>query len=149
MTSGSSIPAEPDFPMSTDSWVSTEVRVRYAETDQMGLVYYANYLVWFEVGRAEFCRQRGFAYRDFERENDAYLAVAEAQCRYRTPARYDDLLLIRTRVEEFRKRTIRFVYEVVRKNPQNLVATGSTLHVVLDSQGRPKSFPAAYRGYFQ
>ena len=149
MTSGSSNPAEPDFPISTDSWVSTEVRVRYAETDQMGLVYYANYLVWFEVGRAEFCRQRGFAYRDFERENDAYLAVAEAQCRYRTPARYDDLLLIRTRVEEFRKRTIRFVYEVVRKDPQILVATGSTLHVVLDSQGRPKSFPAAYRGYFQ
>ena len=146
---GSSNPAEPDFPISCDSWVSTEVRVRYAETDQMGLVYYANYLVWFEVGRAEFCRQRGFAYRDFERENDAYLAVAEAQCRYRTPARYDDLLLIRTRVEEFRKRTIRFVYEVVRKNPQILVATGSTLHVVLDSQGRPKSFPAAYRGYFQ
>jgi acyl-CoA thioester hydrolase len=115
----------------------------------MGLVYYANYLVWFEVGRAEFCRQRGFAYRDFERENDAYLAVAEAQCRYRTPARYDDLLLIRTRVEDFRKRTIRFVYEVVRKDQQILVATGSTLHVVLDSQGRPKSFPAAYRGYFQ
>ncbi|HEX2522792.1 MAG TPA: thioesterase family protein [Terriglobia bacterium] len=149
MTSGSSSPAEPDFPTSIDSWVSTEVRVRYAETDQMGLVYYANYLVWFEVGRAEFCRERGFAYRDFERENDAYLAVAEAQCRYRTPARYDDLLLIRTRVAEFRKRTIRFVYEVVRKNPQTLVATGSTLHVVLDSQGRPKSFPAAYRGYFR
>ncbi len=115
----------------------------------MGLVYYANYLVWFEVGRAEFCRQRGFAYRDFELENDAYLAVAEAQCRYRTPARYDDLLLIRTRVEEFRKRTIRFVYEIVRKDPLTIVATGSTLHVVLDSQGRPKSFPAAYRGYFQ
>jgi acyl-CoA thioester hydrolase len=149
MTSGSSSPAEPDFPISTNSWVSTEVRVRYAETDQMGLVYYANYLVWFEVGRAEFCRQRGFAYRDFELENDAYLAVAEAQCRYRTPARYDDLLLIRTRVEEFRKRTIRFVYEIVRKDPLTIVATGSTLHVVLDSQGRPKSFPAAYRGYFQ
>ena len=149
MTSGSSSPAEPDFPISTDSWVSTEVRVRYAETDQMGLVYYANYLVWFEVGRAEFCRQRGFAYRDFELENDAYLAVAEAQCRYRTPARYDDLLLIRTRVEEFRKRTIRFVYEIVREDRQTIVATGSTLHVVLDSQGRPKSFPAAYRGYFQ
>ena len=149
MTSGSSSPAEPDFPISTNFWVSTEVRVRYAETDQMGLVYYANYLVWFEVGRAEFCRQRGFAYRDFELENDAYLAVAEAQCRYRTPARYDDLLLIRTRVEEFRKRTIRFVYEIVRKDPLTIVATGSTLHVVLDSQGRPKSFPAAYRGYFQ
>jgi len=115
----------------------------------MGMVYYANYLVWFEVGRAEFCRQRGFAYRDFERENDAYLAVAEARCRYHTPARYDDLLLIRTRVEEFRKRTVRFGYEIVRKDPLTVLATGNTLHVVLDSRGRPKSFPAAYRGYFQ
>ena len=149
MTSGSSNPAETDSSISSNSWVSTEVRVRYAETDQMGLVYYANYLVWFEVGRAEFCRQRGFAYRDFEQENDAYLAVAEAQCRYHTPARYDDLLLIRTRVEQFRKRTVRFAYEVVRKDPHTVLATGSTLHVVLDSQGRPKSFPAAYRDYFQ
>lgn len=115
----------------------------------MGLVYYANYLIWFEVGRAEFCRQRGFIYRDFELENDAYLAVAEAQCRYLTPARYDDLLLIRTRVEQFRKRTIRFGYEIVRKAPETILATGSTLHVVLDAHGRPKSFPAAYRTYFQ
>jgi acyl-CoA thioester hydrolase len=115
----------------------------------MGLVYYANYLIWFEVGRAEFCRQRGFIYRDFELENDAYLAVAEAQCRYLAPARYDDLLLIRTRVEQFRKRTVRFGYEIVRKGPNTILATGSTLHVVLDAQGRPKSFPAAYRTYFQ
>jgi acyl-CoA thioester hydrolase len=149
MTSGSSNPAETDSSISSNSWVSTQVRVRYAETDQMGLVYYANYLVWFEVGRAEFCRQRGFAYRDFEKENDAYLAVAEAQCRYHTPARYDDLLLIRTRVEQFRTRTVRFAYEVVRKNPHTVLATGSTVHVVLDSRGRPKSFPAAYRDYFQ
>ena len=150
MTSGPSNLAESDTSISTgDSWISTEIRVRYAETDQMGMVYYANYLVWFEVGRAEFCRQRGFAYRDFERENDAYLAVAEAQCRYCTPARYDDLLLIRTRVEEFRKRTVRFGYEIVRKDPATVLATGNTLHVVLDSHGRPKSFPAAYRGYFQ
>src|SRR2546430_9155343 len=91
-------------------WSSTEVRVRYAETDQMGMVYYANYLIWFEVGRAEFCRQRGFSYRDFEQSNDAYLAVAEVQCRYQTPARYDDGLLIRTRVEQFRTRTVRFAY---------------------------------------
>ena len=149
MLSGSN-PAETTPPVSTTSpWISTEVRVRYAETDQMGMVYYANYLVWFEVGRAEFCRQRGFAYRDFERDNDAYLAVAEAQCRYHTPARYDDLLLIRTRVEQFRKRTVRFAYEIVRREPQAILATGTTLHVVLDSKGRPKSFPAAYRGYFQ
>jgi len=106
----------------------------------MGLVYYANYLVWFEVGRAEFCRQRGFAYRDFEQENDAYLAVAEARCRYHTPARYDDLLLIRTRVENFRKRTSVLATRCSQE-PQTILATGSTLHVVLDSQGRPKSFP--------
>lgn len=149
MTSGPSNLAEPDSSISTDSWISTEIRVRYAETDQMGMVYYANYLVWFEVGRAEFCRQRGFAYRDFERENDAYLAVAEAQCRYHKPARYDDRLLIRTRVEEFRKRTVRFAYEIVRMDPHTILATGNTLHVVLDSRGRPKSFPTAYRGYFQ
>ena len=148
-SSDRSIPDQPASSVPAESWVSTEIRVRYAETDQMGLVYYANYLVWFEVGRAEFCRQRGFAYRDFEQENDAYLAVAEARCRYHTPARYDDLLLIRTRVEEFRKRTVRFAYEVVRRDPQTLLATGSTLHVVLDANGRPKSFPPAYRSYFR
>ena len=126
-----------------------EVRVRYSETDQMGVVYYSNYLVWFEVGRAEFCRQRGLAYRDFEQKAQAYLAVAEAQCRYHKPARYDDVLLIRTRVEQFRTRTVRFAYEIVRKDPHTILATGSTLHVVLDSRGRPKCFPAAYRGYFQ
>jgi len=149
ISSGSPKTAEPDSSTSAQSWISTEVRVRYAETDQMGMVYYANYLVWFEVGRAEFCRQRGFAYRDLEKENDVYLAVAKAQCQYHSPARYDDVLLIRTRVEEFRKRTVRFAYEIVRKEPHTILATGSTLHVVLDSLGRPKSFPAAYRAYFQ
>lgn len=138
-----------DSPTAATPWVTTEVRVRYAETDQMGVVYYANYLVWFEVGRAEYCRQHGFAYRDFERENDAYLAVAEARCRYHRPARYDDLILIRTRIEEFRKRLLRFEYEIVQKDTETLIANGSTLHVVLDAQGRPKSFPAAYRRFFQ
>jgi acyl-CoA thioester hydrolase len=139
----------PESTESLSAWVSTEVRVRYAETDQMGFVYYANYLVWFEVGRAEFCRQRGFAYRDFEQQNGAYLAVAEAQCRYHSPARYDDLLVVRTRIEEFKKRTLRFQYEVLRKEPEALIASGSTLHVVLDANGRPKSFPPTYRQFFQ
>ncbi len=123
--------------------------MRYSETDQMGVVYYANYLVWFEVGRAEFCRQRGFAYRDFERENNAYLAVAQVECRYLFPARYDDLILIRTRIEEFRKRTVRFQYEIILKEPVKLIANGSTTHIVLDARGRPRSFPLAYRPYFQ
>jgi acyl-CoA thioester hydrolase len=115
----------------------------------MGLVYYANYLVWFEVGRAEFCRQRGFAYRDLERDNGVYLAVAEVQCRYHAPARYDDLLAIKTRIEAFRKRTVQFQYEIVRGESENLIASGYTLHVVLDAQGRPRSFPAEYRHLFR
>ena len=144
------MPAAPEesSPVSTQ-WVTTEVRVRYAETDQMGFGYYANYLIWFEVGRAEFCRQRGFSYRDFEEKNGAYLAVAEAQCRYQSPARYDDMLMIRTRIQEFRKRTVQFQYQVVRQLPETLIATGSTLHVVLNLKGRPKSFPADYRHYFE
>ena len=130
-------------------WSSTEVRVRYAETDQMGMVYYSNYLVWFEVGRAEYCRQRGLAYRDFEHKAQAYLAVAEVQCRYHVPARYDDVLIIRTRVESFRKRLIIFQYEIVKRESETLIAEGKTVHVVLDKNGRPKTFPAEYAHYFQ
>jgi len=114
----------------------------------MGLVYYANYLVWFEVGRAEYCRQRGLVYRDFERDAQTYLAVAEVQCRYHTPARYDDVLIIRTRVESFRKRLISFQYEIVKKESENLIAEGKTLHVVLNKNGRPTTFPAEYTHYF-
>ena len=136
-------------PNSTGQWIDTEVRVRYAETDQMGIAYYANYLIWFEVGRGEFCRQRGFVYRDFERENEAHLAVAEAQCRYHSPARYDDLLIIRTRIEEFRKRTVRFEYEIVRKEDNARIATGWTLHVILDKKGKMKSFPQDYAHFLK
>ncbi len=141
------MPRKSSDPLPETPWITTEVRVRYAETDQMGMVCYANYLIWFEVGRAEFCRQRGLVYRDFERQNQAYLAVAQAECRYHTPARYDDVLEIRTRIGEFRKRTVRFQYEIVRKEPETLVASGSTLHVVLDAQSRPRSFPPAFRSY--
>jgi acyl-CoA thioester hydrolase len=129
-------------------WIDAEVRVRYAETDQMGIAYYANYLVWFEVGRAEFCRRRGFVYRDFEKENEAHLAVAEAQCRYHNSAHYDDILIIRTRIQEFRKRTIRFDYEIHRREDEALIATGWTLHVILDKKGKMKSFPPHYAHFF-
>jgi acyl-CoA thioester hydrolase len=125
-------------------WCSIEIRVRYAETDQMGVVYYSNYLVWFEVGRTEFCRRHSLPYRDFEQEFQSYLAVAEAECRYLTPARYDDILIIRTRVDSFRKRTINFQYEILNKESGLLVANGRTLHVLLDKNGRPKSFPADF-----
>jgi len=128
--------------------VDTTVRVRYAETDQMGVVYYANYFIWFEIGRVELCRRVGFEYKQMEIEDDSFLIVAEASCRYKRPARYDDLLTIRTRVVQAQKRTIRFAYEILRQGDNELIATGETLHVICDRQGRPKSLPEKYRKYF-
>src|ERR1044071_5232148 len=83
----------------------SRVRVRYAETDQMGVAHHANYLIWFEVGRSQFCNDCGFSYRDMERETGLYLIVAEANCRYRIPARYEDDLTVRTRIDELTRRT--------------------------------------------
>ena len=114
----------------------TTVRVRYAETDQMGLVYYANYYIYFEIGRVEYMRRLGVAYKEMEIQDDSFIIVAESSCRYRHPARYDDLLCIRTRVAEVRRRTIRFYYEIVNSANGVLLATGETLHVVCDKIGR-------------
>jgi len=126
----------------------TAVRVRYAETDQMGVVYYANYLIYFEIGRVEYMRERGVAYKEMEIQDDSFIVVAESHCRHLRPARYDDLLRIRTRVAEARRRTIRFAYEIVNSATGVLLATGETLHVVCDSKGRPKALPQKYRKYF-
>ena len=125
-------------------WVTTEIRVRYAETDQMGVAYYSNYLVWFEVGRSEACRDHGFSYAEMEADTQAYLAVAEARCRYHSPARYDEVLQVRTAIESLRSRTVNFRYEIIKKNGGVLVATGSTTHIVLDRNGRPKTLPEKY-----
>ena len=121
----------------------TRVKVRYAETDQMGVAYYANYLIWFEVGRNQFCNDRGFSYRDMERETGLYLMVAEASCRYRTPARYEDELVVRTRIDEITRRTVVFGYEIARADGAS-VAVGETTHVLINQQGRPSTFPAKY-----
>ena len=126
----------------------TTIRVRYAETDQMGVVYYANYFVYFEIGRVEHMRQLGVEYKEMEIHDDSFIMVAESSCRYRRPARYDDLLVIRTRVAEARRRTIRFAYEIVNNATGELLASGETLHVICDSRGRPKSLPDKYRRYF-
>jgi len=118
-------------------------RVRYAETDQMGMVYYANYLVWMEVGRTDFCRDCGFSYRELEREEQAYLTVAEATCRYLAPARYDDEILVETELSRLSSRIIEFSYRI--KNGETLVAEGRTVHVVLGADGKPRSLPERYR----
>ncbi|HSB12472.1 MAG TPA: thioesterase family protein [Blastocatellia bacterium] len=121
----------------------SRAKVRYAETDQMGVAYYANYFVWFEVGRSQYCNNCGFSYRDMERETGLFLIVAEASCRYKNPARYEDELIIRTRIAELTRRTLRFTYEIDREDG-TLVATGETLHVLINGEGRPSSFPEKY-----
>jgi acyl-CoA thioester hydrolase len=126
-------------------WTSTVFRARYAETDQMNVVYYANYFVWFEIGRTEFCRQHGFAYRDMEEEDGLCIIVAEARCRYKAPARYDDEIEVRTALGEVRRRVLTFVYEVYRKADDMLLAEGETVHVITDLDGRPRALPEKYR----
>jgi acyl-CoA thioester hydrolase len=126
----------------------TLARVRYKDTDQMGMVYYGNYFTFFEVGRVEYMRERGIAYKQMEREDDSYIVVTEATCRYLRPARYDDLLRIRTRVSESRRRSIRFTYEILRQDSSEVLATGETAHVICNREGRPKSLPEKYRQLF-
>ncbi|MHB8540695.1 MAG: acyl-CoA thioesterase [Candidatus Acidiferrales bacterium] len=126
----------------------TTVRVRYAETDQMGVVYYANFFVWFEVARVEMMRQLGFSYKQMEIEDDSFVVVAKASCAYKRPAKFDDVLRIRTTIAESRRRTITFSYEVFNDADGTLIATGETLHVICDRHGRPKSLPEKYRRYF-
>jgi acyl-CoA thioester hydrolase len=125
-------------------WSETRLRVRYAETDQAGVVYHSNYLIWFEVGRVELCRDYGFNYRDMETEADAFLPVIEAHVNYRAPARYDDEIVVRTRIIELRTRLIGFAYEVLRTADGMLLAEGRTRHVVMNREGRARSFPEKY-----
>lgn len=129
-------------------YTETTVRVRYAETDQMGVVYHGNYFTWFEVGRVEMCRQLGFEYKKMEEEDDSIIVVAEANCRYRRSARFDDLLTVRTRVVDSHRRTVKFAYEILNHASGDLIATGETTHVICDHSGRPKSLPEKYRKYF-
>jgi acyl-CoA thioester hydrolase len=131
-----------------NDYAETTIRVRYAETDQMGVVYHGNFFTWFEVGRVELCRHLGFEYKQMEIEDDSYIVVAAAQCRYKKPARFDEILIIRTRVTQSQRRTIHFGYEVVNQVTRDLIATGETTHVICDRRGRPKSLPEKYRKYF-
>ena len=128
-----------------DGWHETEIRVRYAETDKMGIVHHANYLVWFEAGRSELCRDRGFSYKAMEEEDNALLVVAESYCRYKSPAYYDDLLIVRTQVAEIRSRSIRFIYEIVRPSDGTLIAEGETLHLVTDEDKKVRVIPEIYK----
>jgi acyl-CoA thioester hydrolase len=130
-------------------FAETRVRVRYAETDQMGVVYHANYLVWFEVGRVEFIRQMGLDYRTMEQEENAMIAVVEATARYKAPARYDDELIVRTTLAGVRGPIVRFRYAVVRAADEQLLCEGETVHVVVGRDMQRREMPERYAKQFQ
>ncbi len=121
--------------------VRTELRVIYGDTDQMGVVYYANYLRFMEAGRNEFIRAHGLRYRDFEERFALRLPVAEAQVSYRLPARYDDLVAVETTLAELRRASVRFSYRLVRD--ADVLATGETVHACVDLDGRIRRLPDA------
>jgi acyl-CoA thioester hydrolase len=120
--------------------VRTELRVIYGDTDQMGVVYYANYLRFMEAGRNEFIRAHGLRYRDFEERFGLRLPVADASVSYKLPARYDDVIVIETTLAELKRASVRFGYRVTRG--EDLLATGETLHACVDLDGRVRRLPA-------
>lgn len=128
--------------------VEARVRVRYAETDQMGVVYHANYLVWFEVGRVELIRQIGLDYKRMESEEGALIAVIEAKARYKAPARYDDELLVRTRLGEVRGGIVRFTYQVLRAGDGAVLCEGETVHMVVGRDMKRRAMPETYAALF-
>jgi acyl-CoA thioester hydrolase len=124
------------------------LRVRYAETDQMGVVYHANYLVWMEMGRTELCKSIGVRYRDMEEADGVLLAVAEASCRYLYPARYDDEVVVQTGITQATSRLVRFSYQILLAESRTALATGSTTHVFCGRDMRPRKLPAKYWSVF-
>ena len=135
--------------MSSQPYVhEARLRVRYAETDQMGVAYHANHLIWMEIGRVEYCRSIGIRYKDME-ENGILLAVVEVQCRYRHPARYDEEIAVRTRVEAIGSRGMQFGYEIVIAATNQPVAEGYSKHVFCDRALNPVRLPDQYRRVFR
>ena len=127
----------------------TKLRVRYAETDKMGVVYHANHFIWFEVGRVELLRQLGFSYRDMEEKDRCFIAVVDARCRYKAPARYDDEITVRTHLKNLRESVIHFAYELIRTDDGVLLAEGETVHIVTDAEMKATALPAKYMSAFR
>jgi acyl-CoA thioester hydrolase len=136
------------FPLTSPRVSAARIRVRYAETDKMGVVYYANYLVWFEVGRCEWLRAIGSSYRRLE-EDGTILPVLDARCEYRRPIRYDDEVEIRTRATLLSPARVRFDYDVVPVGTDQASASGFTEHCGVDPEGRPRRLPPALRRLFE
>ena len=134
---------------STATVNETRLRVRYAETDQMGVVYHANHFIWFEVGRVELLRQLGFSYKDMEREDGCFIAVVDARCRYKAPVHYDDEVIVCTYLKHVREKVIRFGYELRGAETGELLAEGETTHIVANAQMKPRALPEKYMNVFR
>ena len=126
-----------------------KLRVRYAETDQMGVVYHSNFVIWFEVGRVELMRQLGFRYRDMEKQDDCHIPVADLHVRFKEPAYYDDEIVVRTRLADVHRSLLRFRYQVFRADDATLLAEGETTHLVVDNQLKRCSLPQRYVAAFK
>ncbi len=126
--------------MLMNSPVEIEARVRYSETDQMGVAHNKNYFEWFEIGRTEFCRQRGVPYKDIEARG-YYLVVVEAFCRYRKPLRYDQVFVIRVSLREAAAKKVVFDYELLTRKERKLIASGHTVHIVTNARAEVSALP--------
>jgi acyl-CoA thioester hydrolase len=140
--------------MSTDIDRATVVneshlRVRYAETDQMGVVYHANHFIWFEVGRVDFLRQLGFTYKAMERDDDCFIPVVDARCRYKAPVHYDDDVVVRSYLKHVREKVVRFGFELRMKETGELLAVGETTHIVTNAKMKIRTLPEKYLKAFR
>ena len=126
-----------------------KLRVRYAETDRMGVVYHANYIIWYELGRVELLKLLGFRYRDLEREHDCHIAVVDVKCRYKTPAYYDDEIMVRTWLKSVRGAVMHFSYEILRVEDEVMLAEGESTHFVVNSKFEKTKLPEKYQKAFE
>jgi len=127
----------------------TKLRVRYAETDKMGVVYHSNFLIWFEVGRVELLRQLGFQYKEMEQQDNCHLPVVDLRIRYKAPAQYDDEIVVRTGIKRASASLLHFTYEILREGDRMLLATGESMHIVVDDKLVRTSLPEKYMNAFK
>ena len=126
----------------------TKLRVRYAETDKMGVVYHSNFVIWFEVGRVELLRQLGFQYSEMEAEDNCHIPVVDLRVRYKSPALYDDEIVVRTQIKKVRSSLLHFSYEIFREADRTLLATGETMHIIVNNKLERTMLPEKYMQAF-
>jgi acyl-CoA thioester hydrolase len=134
--------------LKTKIWGETKLRVRYAETDKMGVVYHSNFVIWFEVGRVELLRKLGFQYSEMEAEDNCHIPVVDLRIRYKAPAQYDDEIVVRTEIKNVRSSLLHFSYQIFRDGNRMLLATGETMHIIVNNRLERTALPEKYMRAF-